>query len=113
MLKKRAEVTQAQEQGLVRKDVHWHIATRRPKFDRLPPGAHTSVLEELVKLKASIWARVEHPFHVVKNLFRHKKARYRGMPKNNAQMHTLFALANLVLGKAGLLAARSHGSSPS
>ena len=42
-------------------------------------------------------AWVEHPFHIVKNLFRHKTPRYRGLAKNTAQLHTLFALANLVL----------------
>jgi IS5 family transposase len=49
-------------------------------------------------------AWVEHPFHVVKNLFRHKKLRYRGLAKNTAQLHTLFALANLVIVKKSLLA---------
>ena len=49
-------------------------------------------------------AWVEHPFHIVKNLFRHKKLRYRGLTKNTAQLHTLFALANLVIVKETLLA---------
>jgi IS5 family transposase len=47
---------------------------------------------------------VEHPFHIVKNLFRHKKLRYRGLAKNTAQLRTLFALANLVIAKKTLLA---------
>ena len=42
-------------------------------------------------------ALVEHPFHVLKNLLGHRKARYRGLSKNTAQLHRLFALANLVL----------------
>lgn len=37
----------------------------------------------------------EHPYHVVKCLWGHVKARYRGIAKNLAQMHTLFGLANL------------------
>ncbi len=37
-------------------------------------------------------------------LFRHKKLRYRGLAKNTAQLHTLFALANLVIVKKALLA---------
>ena len=49
-------------------------------------------------------AWVEHPFHIVKNLFRHKRLRYRGLAKNMAQLHTLFALANLVIVKKTLLA---------
>jgi hypothetical protein len=36
-------------------------------------------LEKLAHLKASVRAKVEHPFHVVKNLFRHLKTRYRGL----------------------------------
>ena len=47
---------------------------------------------------------VEHPFHVVENLFRHKKLRYRGLAKNTAQLYSLFALANLVIAKKVLLA---------
>lgn len=55
------------------------------------------MLEKLEHLKASVRAKVEHPFHVIKNLFRHRKTRYRGLAKNTAQLFTLFALANLVL----------------
>jgi IS5 family transposase len=53
--------------------------------------------EKLEHLKASVRAKVEHPFHIIKNLFRHKKTRYRGLAKNTAQLFTLFAFANLVL----------------
>ena len=35
---------------------------------------------------------------------RHKKLRYRGLAKNTEQLHTLFALANLVIVKKALLA---------
>ncbi len=48
---------------------------------------------------AQVRAGVEHPFHIVKNRFRHKKLRYRGLAKNTAQLHTLFALANLAIVK--------------
>jgi IS5 family transposase len=41
---------------------------------------------------------------IIKNLFRHKKLRYRGLAKNTAQLHALFALANLVIVKKTLLA---------
>jgi transposase, IS5 family len=37
-------------------------------------------------------------------LFRHKQLRYRGIAKNTAQLHTLSALANLVIVKKTLLA---------
>ena len=65
----------------------------------------------LERTKAQIRARVEHPFHVVKNLFRHRKVRYKGLAKNTAQLFSLFALANLVIAKKRLLS--THGSNPS
>jgi IS5 family transposase len=40
--------------------------------------------EKLAHLKASVRAKVEHPFHVVKNLFRYLKTRYRGLANNTA-----------------------------
>ena len=49
-------------------------------------------LEKLEKLKASIRAKVEHPFRVVKRQFGCMKVRYRGLRKNTLQLKTLFAL---------------------
>lgn len=54
-------------------------------------------LETLEHLKASVRANVEHPFHVIKNLFRHRKTRYRGLTKNTAQLFTLFGFSKPVL----------------
>ncbi len=47
------------------------------------------------KLKARIRAKVEQPLHVVKNIFQHKKRRYKGIAKHDAQLNVLFALSNL------------------
>jgi IS5 family transposase len=47
---------------------------------------------------------------IVKNLFRHRKVRYNGLPKNTARLFSLFALANLVIVKKQLLS--THGSNP-
>jgi IS5 family transposase len=55
------------------------------------------ILDELVRLKASDRAKVEHPFHIIKNLFSLRKVRYRGLAKNTARLYTLFGLANLVI----------------
>lgn len=52
-----------------------------------------------------------HPFHVVKNLFRHRKVRNRGLAKNQGQLFALFGLANLVIVKRPLLDARGEGAS--
>lgn len=54
-----------------------------------------TVLDKLEHVKASIRAKVEHPFRVIKRQFGHVKVRYRGLAKNTAQLHTLFALSNL------------------
>lgn len=40
------------------------------------------------KEKASIRAKVEHPFRVIKCQFGFTKARYRGMKKNGSQLHS-------------------------
>jgi transposase, IS5 family len=45
-----------------------------------------------------VCAFVGHPFHILKNLFRHRKTRYRGLAKNGHQLDTLFALANVMIG---------------
>ena len=70
---------------------------KRSKRKALPKNKLGRITEKLEHMKASVRAKVEHPFHVVKNLFRHRKTRYRGLAKNTAQLFTLFALANLVL----------------
>ena len=46
--------------------------------------------------KASVRCKVEHVFAVVKGMFRFRKTRLRGLQKADAQLHMLFALANLV-----------------
>jgi len=47
----------------------------------------------------------------VKNLFRHRKTRYRGLAKNTAQLFSLFGLANLVMARRRLLALDTRGAS--
>jgi len=84
----------AENQG---KAVTWHVAMKRSKRKALPSNKLGRQLEKLEHLKASVRAKVEHPFHVVKNLFRHRKARYRGLAKNTAQLFSLFGFANLIL----------------
>ena len=49
------------------------------------------------KFKAQMRSRVEYPFHVVKNSFKYKKTRYKGLAKNDAQFNALFALSNLYI----------------
>lgn len=53
--------------------------------------------------KASVRAKVEHPFRVVKRQFGYTKVRYRGLAKNTAQAVILFALSNLWMARRRLL----------
>ena len=82
--------------------VEWQVAAKRGRIKAMAEGKRKEVAQALEKAKAQLRAYVEHPFHVVKNLFRHRKVRYRGLAKNTAQLHTLFALANLVIAKPAL-----------
>jgi len=90
----------------------WHVAMKPGKRRRLDPAsAWARLLERAEQLKASVRAKVEHPFHVVKNLFRHRKARYKGLAKNAAQLFSLFGLANIVIARKRLLALHARGVS--
>jgi IS5 family transposase len=83
--------------------LEWHVAAQRGKVKALAEGRVKELTVQLERLKAQVRARVEHPFHIIKNLFRYRKTRSRGLAKNTAQLHTLFALANLVLARRSLL----------
>ena len=75
--------------------VNWHVAMRPGKRQQQKHMPWTELTERAEKLKASVRAKVEHPFRVIKRQFGHNKARYRGLAKNTAQLMTLFALSNI------------------
>lgn len=58
------------------------------------------------KKHASVRAKVEHVFRIIKCQFGYRKTRYRGIEKNGAQVFTLMALANLYQVRGKLL----HGA---
>ena len=87
---------------LAEREVSWNIAIKRSIIKALPQALR-ELAEPVERALAQVRAVVEHPFHIVKNRFHHKKLRYRGLTKNTAQLHTLFALANLVIVKKALL----------
>ena len=89
---KRAEIV-----ALERK-IDWQIAGKRGQIKAMVEGAEKEAIKASEKAKASVRAFVEHPFHLVKNIFRHRKVRYRGLAKNAHQLYTLFGLANVVIG---------------
>jgi len=83
----------------------WHVAMqpgKRRKLDLTRKWAQ--LLDKAERLKASVRAKVEHPFHVVKNLFRHRKARYKGLAKNATRAFVALGLANIYLARKRLVA---------
>lgn len=81
-----------------REDTEWFIARR--------PGQRRTLDEyrlEAEKAKASVRAKVEHPFRYIKQVFGYNKVRYRGLEKNNSRLHLLAAFSNLMMGEKYLL----------
>jgi transposase, IS5 family len=91
-VEKREEIT------ALNRTIDWQIAGKRGQIKKMAEGPEKELLKAVEKAKASIRAFVEHPFHIVKNLFRHRRVRYRGLAKNGQQLYALFGLANLVIG---------------
>jgi transposase, IS5 family len=86
-----------------RKGLRWEIAAKRGKIKAMKDGPAKRAIERLERRKASIRARVEHPFRVIKRQFGLMKVRFRGLAKNTAHVITLFALSNLWMARRRLL----------
>ena len=72
--------------------VEWRVAARK--------GALKTMTEQdraIESRKASVRAKVEHPFLVIKRDFGFTKTRYRGIAKNLNHLHMLFASANWLM----------------
>jgi transposase, IS5 family len=81
--------------------IDWQIAGKRGAIKSMAEGAEKETRKAVEKANASVRVPpcgMEHPFHIVKHLFRHRKVRYRGLTKNWHQLYTLFGLANVVIG---------------
>jgi IS5 family transposase len=63
-------------------------------------------INEVEHIEASIRAKVEHPFRVIKQQFGYAKVRYRGLAKNTARLTMLFALSNLWMARRQLLSSQ-------
>ena len=74
---------------------------KRKALDKTKTSAQLQ--DKLEQLKASIRAKVEHPFRVIKRQFGHVRVRYFGLKKNTAQLATLFALSNLWMARKKLV----------
>lgn len=96
--------------------IEWRVAARRSTLKAQPEGWAKALGSAWEKLKARTRTLVEHPFHIVKNLFGHRKVRCCGLEKNTAQLRVplghelgaewLFALANLYMARRDLMGAR-------
>ena len=73
-------------------DVDWQVAMKPGQRRKLEPDSPEALAE---KDKASVRAKVEHPFLDVKRIFGYAKVRYRGLAKNTERMALLLGLSNL------------------
>lgn len=87
-----------------REDLQWHIAAKPSEIAKLPEGRSKQGLKRQERSKASVRAKVEHPFRVIKRQFGLMKVRFRGLAKNTAHVVTLFALSNLWMVRRQLMA---------
>jgi len=84
--------------------VEWQVAMRPGKRRALDKQTTWGqMLDKAERIKASVRAKVEHPFRVIKCQFGFTKVRYKGLAKNTAQLVTLFALSNLWMARNRVL----------
>jgi IS5 family transposase len=91
-------------QSRVKRSVQWHIAGRPSDMAKMPEGRAKAKARKQEYQKASIRAKVEHPFRVIKRQFGLTKVRFKGLAKNTAHVITLFALSNLWMARKKLMA---------
>jgi IS5 family transposase len=90
-------------QDRVAREVTWHIAARPSDIAKLPEGTAKARLQRQEHRKASMRAKVEHPFRVIKRQFGLMKVRFKGLQKNTQHLLTLFALSNLWMARRQLM----------
>ena len=79
-----------------REYLQWHIAGRPSDIARMPEGRAKRRVQKQEHDKASVRAKVEHPYRVIKRQFGLAKVRFKGLAKNTAHVITLFTLSNLL-----------------
>lgn len=89
---------------VTRESLQWNIAARPSDIAKLPEGRRKAAARKAEHRKASVRAKVEHPFRVIKRQFGLVKVRFRGLAKNTAHVMTLFALSNLWMARKQLMA---------
>ena len=81
------------------REIDWQVAMRPGKRRKLEPGSDEALVE---RLKASVRAKVKHPFLKVKRGFGYAKVRYRGLAKNTERLALLLGLGNLLTAESQL-----------
>ena len=95
---KRLEAKKRNKQG---EKIKYKVMRRPSSLKKLSKGVQRKV-RKAEHQKSSIRCKIEYVFGVVKNLFKCRKIRYRGIKKVSAQLHMVFALANLFIVVSGL-----------
>lgn len=85
---KRPEIAQDEHKS----KIQWRVAARKTQLKTMHP-----VDRAIETRKASVRAKVEHPFLIIKRDFGFTKTRYRGITKNLNHLHVLFASANWLM----------------
>lgn len=76
----------------------YRINRQRGTFKRhYGDGVSWQFEKQLESRKASVRCKVEYMFHIVKDIFHWRKARYKGIAANDAFAHLAFASANIYL----------------
>ena len=91
-------VEQRAEIVALERPMDWQIDRKRGQIKTMAEGAEKAAVQAAEQVKAAVRAFVEHSFHHLKNIFRHRKVRSRGLAKNGHQLYALFGLANVMIG---------------
>ena len=97
---KREDATVRNKSG---RKIKYKINRRPSQIKKLSRGGQYAA-KKAEHAKSSVRAKVEHVFGVVKRQLRFRKTRYRGLEKQRAKFHIMFALANLILADRPCLA---------
>jgi len=100
-VEKREETIQTNQDG---RKIQYIVCARPSSLKKRFAGKEYEDAVAAEHAKSSVRCKVEHVFAVVKGMFRFRKTRLRGLTKVDAQLHMLFALANLVLAARPTLA---------
>ncbi len=82
--------------------IEWRVKRKANRGQQL-----TEEDKEYNHRQGKVRAIVEHVFHVVKNIFRYRKTRYKGLYKNAVQVFSLFTLANIYMVRRELAMTRA------